>query len=96
MVLANSSDVALGSDWAASEIQSLQCLNATEDIGGLVGTAFVARDMAQIVDALGEDGLLRYWGEPTDDPSRFKTNLRRILLWNATGSHICCNVSGQG
>ncbi|KAM7200718.1 TAP-like domain containing protein [Naviculisporaceae sp. PSN 640] len=27
-----------------------------------VGTTFVARDMMQIVDALGEDGLLRYWG----------------------------------
>lgn len=26
-------------------------------------TAFTARDMLQIVDALGEDGLLRYWGE---------------------------------
>lgn len=27
-----------------------------------MGTAFVARDMMQIVDALKEDGLLRYWG----------------------------------
>ncbi|KAM7195852.1 TAP-like domain containing protein [Rhypophila sp. PSN 637] len=31
-------------------------------IGEYVGTTFVARDMTQIVDALGEDGLLRYWG----------------------------------
>lgn len=30
--------------------------------GELIGTAFVARDMVEIIDALGEDGLLRYWG----------------------------------
>ncbi len=96
MTLANSSNVALGQDFAASEIQALQCLNATEDIGGLMGTAFVARDMAQIVDALGEDGLLRYWGEPTEDPLRFEADLERILLWNAVGGHVCCNVPGQG
>lgn len=27
-----------------------------------MSTAFIARDMMQIVDALGEDGLLRYYG----------------------------------
>ncbi|KAK4247886.1 TAP-like protein-domain-containing protein [Corynascus novoguineensis] len=27
-----------------------------------LGTAFVARDLISVVDALGEDGLLRYWG----------------------------------
>ena len=32
------------------------------DIGPYVSTSFVARDMLEIVDALGEDGLLRYWG----------------------------------
>lgn len=31
--------------------------------GEFVGTAFVARDFMAVVDALGEDGLLRYWGE---------------------------------
>ena len=30
--------------------------------GSLIGTGFVARDMMQIVEALNEDGLLRYWG----------------------------------
>ncbi|KAJ9610427.1 hypothetical protein H2200_005204 [Cladophialophora chaetospira] len=58
----NASDVTLGQQFAQAEIQALQCQAATKDIGGLVGTAFVARDMAQIVDALGEDGMLRYWG----------------------------------
>lgn len=28
-----------------------------------IGTAFVARDLMSVVDALDEDGLLRFWGE---------------------------------
>ncbi|ETI28736.1 hypothetical protein G647_01187 [Cladophialophora carrionii CBS 160.54] len=62
LLLSNASDVAIGQNFANAEIQAAQCLAATKDIGGLIGTAFVARDMARIVDALGEDGLLRYWG----------------------------------
>ncbi|KAJ9608002.1 hypothetical protein H2200_008081 [Cladophialophora chaetospira] len=61
-VLLNSSDTALGQNFANAEIQASLCQEATKDFGELVGTAFVARDMARIVDALGEDGLLRYWG----------------------------------
>lgn len=30
--------------------------------GPFYGTVFVARDMLQVVDALGEDGMLRYYG----------------------------------
>ena len=40
-----------------------QCLEKAGNVGELIGTAFVARDMMQIVDALGGDGLLRYWGK---------------------------------
>lgn len=29
--------------------------------GTLIGTAFVARDLMQVVDALDEDDMLRYW-----------------------------------
>ena len=39
------------------------CSTEAKSIGELVGTAFTARDMMQIVDALGGDGLLRYWGK---------------------------------
>lgn len=39
-----------------------RCYETAGDIGELIGTGFVARDMMQIVDALGEDGLLRYYG----------------------------------
>lgn len=38
------------------------CGERLKDTGDLVGMAFAARDMMQIVDALGEDGMLRYWG----------------------------------
>ncbi|KAL3420721.1 hypothetical protein PVAG01_07166 [Phlyctema vagabunda] len=60
----NSSDVALGRNWAAGSIYANNCYT-NEDArskGHLINTAYVARDMMQIVDALGEDGLLRYWG----------------------------------
>lgn len=35
-----------------------------------MGTAFVVRDMMRIVDALGEDGMLRYWGVLTRPDTR--------------------------
>ncbi len=66
--LGNASDTALGQNLAIAKVTSAQCLDTTADIGGLVGTAFVARDMARIVDALGEDGLLRYWGQSLNTP----------------------------
>jgi hypothetical protein len=58
----NSSDVALGTVWAAAQLDSQACLERRESIGGLLGTAFVARDLIQVVDGLEEDGMLRYWG----------------------------------
>lgn len=40
------------------------------ETGEYVGTAFVARDIMRVAEALGEDGMLRYWGE-TRRPSLF-------------------------
>ncbi|KNG89214.1 hypothetical protein ANOM_002152 [Aspergillus nomiae NRRL 13137] len=60
--LVNSSDTALGRLWTSGKVFSDTCLGRLKDNATLVGTAFVARDMMQIVDALGEDGKLRYWG----------------------------------
>ncbi|KAI1498500.1 TAP-like protein-domain-containing protein [Biscogniauxia marginata] len=60
--LISSSDTALGKVWAESKIISDNCYSQLKDIGGLVGMAYTARDMMQIVDALDEDGMLRYWG----------------------------------
>nr|XP_036588199.1 TAP domain-containing protein [Colletotrichum truncatum]KAF6799340.1 TAP domain-containing protein [Colletotrichum truncatum] len=48
--------------WAATKLYVDKCYEKNKELGGVYGTAFVARDMMQIVDALGEDGLLRYWG----------------------------------
>lgn len=58
----NTSDTALGTMWAVKQTLAENCYRNTSEIGELVGTAFVARDMMQIVDALQEDGMLRYWG----------------------------------
>ncbi|ERF70267.1 hypothetical protein EPUS_09105 [Endocarpon pusillum Z07020] len=57
-----SSDTAVGTAWAYKRTLAETCYENRKDIGDLIGTAFVARDMMQIVDALGEDGMLRYWG----------------------------------
>jgi len=58
----NSSDVSLGLTWSIGRALSKVCQEKNRDIGELMSTAFIARDMMQIVDALGEDGLLRYYG----------------------------------
>jgi hypothetical protein len=62
--LGNSSDVALGGVWATQQIFAEQCFTNPDPKtkGGLINTAFVARDLMKVVDALGEDGLLRYIG----------------------------------
>ncbi|KAK7911347.1 hypothetical protein PG985_013828 [Apiospora marii] len=60
---ANSSDATPGRLWAEAQVLANDCGNALANTtGSLVGTAFTARDFMQVVDALGEDGMLRYWG----------------------------------
>ena len=59
----NISDVAIGTSWAVHQTLAENCYDNAREVGELIGTAFVARDMMQIVDALQEDGLLRYWGK---------------------------------
>ena len=61
----NASDVAYGRLWAEGTNFALACKNVSGEIGGHIGTAFTARDMMQIVDAVDDDGLLRYWGKPS-------------------------------
>lgn len=61
----NSSDTALGRSWASATLTARTCAAYpdAQKKGNFIGTAFVARDMVQIVDALDDDKLLRYWGE---------------------------------
>ena len=61
-VTANSSDTAAAQIWAHAGMVSERCLQQHNDMGDLINTAFVARDLMSVVDALEEDGLLRYWG----------------------------------
>jgi hypothetical protein len=58
----NVSDTAVGEVWASNTIYDAVCDERIGNISTLVGTAFVARDLMAVVDALNEDGLLRYWG----------------------------------
>jgi len=58
----NSSDTALGYNWAALKAYGLMCQENIGEVGQYLSTAFVARDIMNIVDAIGE-GDLRYWGQ---------------------------------
>jgi hypothetical protein len=55
---------AIGRLWGGSQVLSNACYNypGFREKGSLVSTAFSARDLMQIVDAVESDGLLRYWG----------------------------------
>ncbi|KAH8679398.1 Alpha/Beta hydrolase protein [Ilyonectria robusta] len=48
--------------WEAMTSLAETCYETEQEHGRFIGTAFTARDMIKIVDALGEDGKLRYWG----------------------------------
>jgi hypothetical protein len=63
VILGNSSDVALGKIWAETEVFDSTCDALQNQTGNFIGTAFTARDFMSVVDALGEDGMLRYWGK---------------------------------
>lgn len=52
----------MGAVWARKSALAKSCYDNAADVGNLIGTAFLARGLMQVVDALGEDGLLRYWG----------------------------------
>jgi hypothetical protein len=60
--IGNASDVALGEEMAYGTSLAYLCQKTNGNISTLLGTAYVARDIIRIVDALGEDGLLKYWG----------------------------------
>lgn len=58
----NLTAVFLNGGWEAAGVIADSCALQANETGTLIGTAFTARDMMEIVDALGEDGLLRYYG----------------------------------
>ncbi|KAM5346001.1 hypothetical protein ACJ41O_011862 [Fusarium nematophilum] len=48
--------------WEEANTYADNCFKSNQEYGPYIGTASVARDMLSIVDALNEDGKLRYWG----------------------------------
>ncbi|GJC80930.1 putative hydrolase Mb2248c [Colletotrichum liriopes] len=53
----------VGRNWAFAEVEAQKCYDYAKDKGGeLVGTMYTARDVWEIVNALGGDRLLRFWG----------------------------------
>lgn len=48
--------------WEGAKQKAETCYATNNKTGQFIGTASVAHDMISIVDALGEDGLLRYYG----------------------------------
>jgi pimeloyl-ACP methyl ester carboxylesterase len=62
MESANLTDYLLNGGYDIISAFAQQCASDNAENGQYISSAFVARDMLQIVDALGEDGLLHYWG----------------------------------
>lgn len=58
----NLTDYLFTTGWEESKIYAKKCFDTMSETGSYISTAFVVRDMVQIIDALGEDGMLRYWG----------------------------------
>lgn len=53
----------MGRVWARGRVNGNICAEDPNGVGEFVGTAFTARDFMSVVDSLGEDGMLRYWGK---------------------------------
>ncbi|KAE8343267.1 hypothetical protein BDV24DRAFT_33957 [Aspergillus arachidicola] len=58
----NASDVALGYNNVSSGVFADTCYATQNKTGQYMTSAFAARDYMRVLDALGGDGLLRYWG----------------------------------
>lgn len=54
---------AMGKLWAATGIISDTCAATLKGNGTLVGTAFTARDVVALSEALGQKDKIRYWGK---------------------------------
>ncbi|KAB8279170.1 Alpha/Beta hydrolase protein [Aspergillus minisclerotigenes] len=58
-----SDTMGIGRQWAGSGLYADFCSEGElQENGAYLGTAFTARDLMQIVDAVTDDGLLKYWG----------------------------------
>jgi pimeloyl-ACP methyl ester carboxylesterase len=94
--IADPEDTALiGKAWGGSKVLASACYNypGFRQNASMVGTAFSARDLMQIVDAIEPDGLLRYWGLSYGTvlgatvASMFPDRIDRIVLDGVTNPH---------
>jgi hypothetical protein len=56
--------VEIGRNWALGALEADGCYEYAKDRGTeYLGTVYTVRDVMQMVDALGGDQKLRFWGE---------------------------------
>ncbi|KAK3292373.1 TAP-like protein-domain-containing protein [Chaetomium fimeti] len=58
------SDTSERRTWERGAVDAYICKDEgnADEIGEFIGSAFVARDMLSVAEAIAEDGLIRYWG----------------------------------
>ncbi|KAL0943214.1 uncharacterized protein CTRU02_201100 [Colletotrichum truncatum] len=91
----NSNPASVARAWAGMGVIADYCYEKPESnkTGSLISTAYTARDMMKIVDAVEEDGLLRYWGTSYGTvlgatvAAMFPDRVGRVLLDSAANPH---------
>jgi pimeloyl-ACP methyl ester carboxylesterase len=79
-----------------------RCHETEQEHGRYLSTAFTARDMMRIVDALGEDGKLRFWGISYGTilgqvvASMFPDRMERVLLDSNSLADAYLTATGTG
>lgn len=93
LVETNLTEYLYNGGWEESKSYAESCYDSMKETGEYISTAFVVRDMVNILDALGEDGLLRYWGTSYGTQlgatfaAMFPERVERVLLVGNVNPH---------